>query len=103
LTGEPLAELRSGGQREALRVLLVSREASVAVRRSGLNPLHRGSCGRQIELTNRGGGSDSGLRRMGQTVWSARRLARKLARVAVGIGPAVEPRRNDARSDPREH
>jgi transposase len=28
---------------------------------------------------------------MGQTVWSARRLARKLARVAVGIGPAVEP------------
>ena len=34
LTGEPLAELRSGGQREALRVLLVSREASVAVRGS---------------------------------------------------------------------
>src|SRR5438128_2856787 len=28
---------------------------------------------------------------MGQTVWSARRLARKLARVAVGSGPAVEP------------
>src|SRR5213080_4593918 len=28
---------------------------------------------------------------VGQTVWSARRLARKLARVAVGIGPAVEP------------
>src|SRR5437899_1372882 len=28
---------------------------------------------------------------MGQTVWSARRLARKLARVAVGVGPAVEP------------
>ena len=28
---------------------------------------------------------------MGQTVWGARRLARKLARVAVGIGPAVEP------------
>src|SRR5207248_1226046 len=27
----------------------------------------------------------------GQTVWSARRLARKLARVAVGSGPAVEP------------
>ena len=39
LTGEPLAELRSGGQREALRVLLVSREASVAVRRRGLNQL----------------------------------------------------------------
>jgi hypothetical protein len=91
LTGEPVAELRSGGQREALRVLLVSREASVAVRRSGLNPLRRGSCGRQIELANRGGGSDSGLRRMGQTVWGARRLARKLARVAVGSGPAVEP------------
>src|SRR5213593_1860153 len=29
--------------------------------------------------------------RVGQTVWSARRLARKLARVAGGIGPAVEP------------
>src|SRR3989475_3367116 len=28
---------------------------------------------------------------MRQTVWSARRLARKLARVAVGSGPAVEP------------
>jgi transposase len=39
LAGEPLAELRSGGQREALRVLLVSREASVTVRRSGLNQL----------------------------------------------------------------
>jgi transposase len=39
LAGEPLAELRSGGQREALRVLLVSREASVAVRRGGLNQL----------------------------------------------------------------
>src|SRR5256886_15844873 len=32
--------------------------------------------------------ADAGLR---QTVWSARRLARKLARVAVGSGPAVEP------------
>src|SRR2546430_10099007 len=32
--------------------------------------------------------ADAGL---GQTVWSARRLARKLARVAVGSGPAVEP------------
>jgi transposase len=39
LTGEPLAEMRSGGQREALRVLLLSREAAVAVRRSGLNQL----------------------------------------------------------------
>jgi transposase len=39
LTGEPLAELRRAGKREALRVLLVSREASVAVRRSGLNQL----------------------------------------------------------------
>src|SRR4051812_12989186 len=29
--------------------------------------------------------------RLRQTVWSARRLARKLARVAVGSGPAVEP------------
>src|SRR5947199_501849 len=33
---------------------------------------------------------------MGQTVWSARRLARKLARVAVGIGPAVEPQLREA-------
>src|SRR2546430_11228001 len=32
--------------------------------------------------------ADAGL---GQTVWSARRLARRLARVAVGSGPAVEP------------
>src|SRR3954469_2877838 len=34
------------------------------------------------------GGRES---RRGETVWSARRLARKLARVAVGMGPAVEP------------
>src|SRR5439155_22152179 len=34
--------------------------------------------------------------RMGQTVWSARRVARKLARVAVGIGPAVEPQLREA-------
>ena len=33
---------------------------------------------------------------MGQTVWTARRLARKLARVAVGIGPAVEPQLREA-------
>lgn len=33
---------------------------------------------------------------MGQTVWSARRLARKLARVAVGVGPAVEPQLREA-------
>jgi transposase len=39
LTGEPLAGPRSAGRREALRVLLVTREASVAVRRSGLNQL----------------------------------------------------------------
>jgi transposase len=39
LSGEPLAELRAGGDREALRVLLVGREAAVAVRRSGLNQL----------------------------------------------------------------
>jgi hypothetical protein len=31
-----------------------------------------------------------------QTVWSARRLARKLARVAVGMGPAVEPQLREA-------
>src|SRR6266508_399435 len=37
--GQRRAELRSGGRREALRVLLVSREASVAVRRKGLNQL----------------------------------------------------------------
>ncbi len=35
----------------------------------------------------------SGVR---QTVWSARRLARKLARVAVGSGPAVEPQLREA-------
>src|ERR1051325_11052001 len=34
--------------------------------------------------------------RLGQTVWSARRLARKLARVAVGSGPAVEPQLREA-------
>src|SRR3954466_4393342 len=33
---------------------------------------------------------------MGQTVWIARRLARKLARVAVGSGPAVEPQLREA-------
>jgi hypothetical protein len=33
---------------------------------------------------------------MGLTVWSARRLARKLARVAVGSGPAVEPQLREA-------
>src|SRR3954471_6135559 len=33
---------------------------------------------------------------MRQTVWSARRLARKLARVAIGIGPAVEPQLREA-------
>src|SRR2546430_10397176 len=37
--------------------------------------------------------ADAGL---GQTVWSARRLARKLARVAVGMGPAVEPQLREA-------
>jgi hypothetical protein len=37
--------------------------------------------------------SDGALR---QTVWSARRLARKLARVAVGSGPAVEPQLGEA-------
>src|SRR3954452_24480150 len=34
--------------------------------------------------------------RLRQTVWSARRLARKLARVAVGSGPAVEPQLQEA-------
>src|SRR6516162_2572783 len=34
--------------------------------------------------------------RLRQTVWSARRLARKLARVAVGSGPAVEPQLREA-------
>src|SRR5215218_3551595 len=33
---------------------------------------------------------------MRHTVWSARRLARRLARVAVGIGPAVEPQLREA-------
>ena len=32
----------------------------------------------------------------GETVWGARRLSRKLARVAVGIGPAVEPQLREA-------
>jgi transposase len=40
LAGEPLAEPRQAGDREALRVLLVSREAAIGVRRSGLNQLH---------------------------------------------------------------
>src|SRR5207244_9301877 len=35
-------------------------------------------------------------RGLGQTVWSARRLARKLARVAVGMGLAVEPQLREA-------
>lgn len=39
LAGEPLAQPRADGDREALRVLLVSREAAVRVRRSGLNQL----------------------------------------------------------------
>jgi transposase len=34
--------------------------------------------------------------RLRQTVWTARRLARKLARVAVGMGPAVEPQLREA-------
>src|SRR4051794_41319853 len=34
--------------------------------------------------------------RLRQTVWIARRLARKLARVAVGSGPAVEPQLREA-------
>ena len=33
---------------------------------------------------------------MGETVWIARRLARKLARVAVASGPAVEPQLREA-------
>src|ERR671931_1667747 len=33
---------------------------------------------------------------MGETVWTDRRLARKLARVAVGSGPAVEPQLREA-------
>src|SRR5207244_3967380 len=37
------------------------------------------------------GGQNTEQARLGQPVWIARRLARKLARVAVGIGPAVEP------------
>jgi transposase len=40
LAGEPLAEPRQAGDREALRVLLLSREAAISVRRSGLNQLH---------------------------------------------------------------
>jgi Transposase len=33
---------------------------------------------------------------LGETVWMTRRLARKLARVAVGSGPAVEPQLREA-------
>src|SRR5438094_7400722 len=33
---------------------------------------------------------------LGESVWTDRRLARKLARVAVGIGPAVEPQLREA-------
>jgi transposase len=39
LAGESLAQPRADGDREALRVLLVSREAAIAVRRNGLNQL----------------------------------------------------------------
>jgi transposase len=39
LAGEPLAEPRVDGDREALRVLLLSREAAIGVRRRGLNQL----------------------------------------------------------------
>ncbi len=39
LAGEPLAQVRRGGEREALRVLLATREGAVAVRRAGLNEL----------------------------------------------------------------
>src|SRR5437868_13324978 len=51
-----------------------------------------GQSGRTRDLTQDDVASN-GLR---QTVWSARRLARKLARVAVGIGPAVEPQLREA-------
>src|SRR5438552_803618 len=44
-----------------------------------------------------GGGSARLPRsRLRQAVWRARRLARKLARVAVGMGPAVEPQLREA-------
>jgi transposase len=39
LAGEALARPRAAGSREALRVLLATREAAVAVRRAGLNQL----------------------------------------------------------------
>src|SRR5437868_2840188 len=51
-----------------------------------------GQSGRTRDLTQDDVASN-GLR---QTVWSARRLARKLARVAVGSGPAVEPQLREA-------
>jgi hypothetical protein len=40
---------------------------------------------------------ERGALRLRQTVWSARRLARKLARVAVASGAAVEPQLREAR------
>jgi transposase len=39
---------------------------------------------------------ERGALRLRQTVWSARRLARKLARVAVASGAAVEPQLREA-------
>jgi transposase len=39
LAGEPLASPRTGGRREALRIVLTAREGAIAVRRAALNQL----------------------------------------------------------------
>src|SRR6266516_5853486 len=58
------------------------------MRRRGAPPSRSHSSGKEV--------SPDEHPRLGQTVWGARRLARKLARVAVGIGPAVEPQLREA-------
>src|SRR6266516_3808922 len=58
------------------------------MRRRGAPPSRSHSSGKEV--------SPDEHPRLGQTVWGARRLARTLARVAVGMGPAVEPQLREA-------
>src|SRR6266516_638456 len=58
------------------------------MRRRGAPPSRSHSSGKEV--------SPDEHPRLGQTVWGARRLARKLARVAVAIGAAVEPQLREA-------
>ena len=53
IAGESLAEPRAGGDREALRVLLVTREAAVCVHRAALNELRALLVGAPEELRER--------------------------------------------------